>query len=140
MELLQHYDWPGNVRQLLNVLNQTIALHECEKLRAEHLPAQLRQKTLQTKLPGQSHPEPSSVERAIERECERFVESLTRVLPSIEGVDFDYLQKRIKLLEGEVGRAIIEKGLSETKGDRQLLSKKLNITQRTLRYILNEKG
>ncbi|WDV94298.1 sigma-54-dependent transcriptional regulator [Brevibacillus parabrevis] len=140
MELLQHYDWPGNVRQLLNVLNQTIALHECEKLRAEHLPAQLRQKTLQTKLPGQSHPEPSSVEQAIERECERFVESLTRVLPSIEGVDFDYLQKRIKLLEGEVGRAIIEKGLSETKGDRQLLSKKLNITKRTIRYILNEKG
>ncbi|MED2253421.1 sigma-54 dependent transcriptional regulator [Brevibacillus parabrevis] len=140
MELLQRYDWPGNVRQLLNVLNQTIALHECEKLRAEHLPAQLRQKTLQTKLPGQSHPEPSSVEQAIERECERFVESLTRVLPSIEGVDFDYLQKRIKLLEGEVGRAIIEKGLSETKGDRQLLSKKLNITKRTIRYILNEKG
>ncbi|MBU8714197.1 MULTISPECIES: sigma-54 dependent transcriptional regulator [Brevibacillus] len=140
MELLQRYDWPGNVRQLLNVLNQTIALHECEKLRAEHLPDQLRQKTLQTKLPGQSHPEPSSVEQAIERECERFVESLTRVLPSIEGVDFDYLQKRIKLLEGEVGRAIIEKGLSETKGDRQLLSKKLNITKRTIRYILNEKG
>ncbi|MGM0714513.1 sigma-54 dependent transcriptional regulator [Brevibacillus parabrevis] len=140
MELLQRYDWPGNVRQLLNVLNQTIALHECEKLRAEHLPAQLRQRTLQTKLPGQSHPEPSSVEQAIERECERFVESLTRVLPSIEGVDFDYLQKRIKLLEGEVGRAIIEKGLSETKGDRQLLSKKLNITKRTIRYILNEKG
>ncbi|KZE47120.1 AAA family ATPase [Brevibacillus parabrevis] len=140
MELLQQYEWPGNVRQLLNVLNQTIALHECEKLRAEHLPAHLRQKTLQMKLPGQSHPEPSSVKQAIELECERFVESLTRVLPSIEGVDFDYLQKRIKLLEGEVGRAIIEKGLSETKGDRQLLSKKLNITKRTIRYILNEKG
>ncbi|MED1645321.1 sigma-54 dependent transcriptional regulator [Brevibacillus agri] len=145
LELLQRYDWPGNVRQLLNMLNQTIALHECERLRAEHLPAQLRQRAAQPKLqgreqPAEDQPQPGSIEQAIERECARFVESLTRNIPSIEGVDFEYLQKRIKLLEGEIGRAIIEKGLSETKGDRQLLSKKLNITKRTIRYILNEKG
>lgn len=145
LELLQRYDWPGNVRQLLNVLNQTIALHECERLRAEHLPAQLWQKAAQPKLPGrelpaEDQPQPGSIEQAIERECARFVESLTRNITSIDGIDFEYLQKRIKLLEGEIGRAIIEKGLSETKGDRQLLSKKLNITKRTIRYILNEKG
>ncbi|MED4784264.1 sigma-54 dependent transcriptional regulator [Brevibacillus choshinensis] len=139
MELLQHYDWPGNVRQLINILNQTLALHECERVRAEHLPAILRGKAIQnatSSLPASQ----LALTQQIDRECERFVEAITRNVTSIDGFDFDYMIKRIKQLEGEVGRTIIEKGLTETKGDRQLLSKKLNITKRTIRYILNEKG
>jgi len=136
MELLQQYDWPGNVRQLINVLNQTMALHECQVLRAEHLPANLREKTLGT----QHHASPATeISQYIDLECDRFVQSITRHVDSIEALDFDYLIRRIKQLETEIGRAIIEKGLAETKGDRQLLSKKLNITKRTIRYILHEK-
>ncbi|MFD2368724.1 sigma-54-dependent transcriptional regulator [Brevibacillus sp. GCM10020057] len=139
LELLQHYDWPGNVRQLINVLNQTLALHDGGRIRAEHLPASLRDRAAQRAgvlLVG-SQP---ALHRLIDRECERFVEAITRHLSSIDGIDFDYLLRRIKQLEGEVGRTVIERGLAETKGNRQLLSKKLNITKRTIRYILNEKG
>ncbi|AWX57911.1 sigma-54-dependent Fis family transcriptional regulator [Brevibacillus brevis] len=136
IELLQRYDWPGNVRQLINVLNQTIALHECERLRAEHLPANLRSRTVQV------HPStaPKRIEQVIDHECERFVDTISRLVTSVDGIDFDYLIKRVKQLEGEIGRTIIEKGLTETNGNRQLLSKKLNITKRTIRYILNEKA
>lgn len=137
MELLQQYDWPGNVRQLINVLNQTLAIHECQVLRMEHLPTSLRTKAIMN---ADVISQPSEMENHIDRECARFVESVTRHVKSIEDIDFDYLIKRIKQLETEVGRTIIEKGLTETKGDRQLLSKKLNITKRTIRYILNEKG
>lgn len=137
MELLQSYHWPGNVRQLINVLNQTLALHECQVLRSEHLPATIREKGKRQTSPSASY---RGVENAIDQECARFVESITRNVKSIEGFDFEYLIKRIKMLEGEIGRTIIEQGLTETKGDRQLLSKKLNITKRTIRYILNEKG
>lgn len=137
MELLQSYHWPGNVRQLINVLNQTLALHECQVLRSEHLPASIREKGKRQTSPSASY---NDVENAIDQECARFVESITRNVKSIEGFDFEYLIKRIKMLEGEIGRTIIEQGLTETKGDRQLLSKKLNITKRTIRYILNEKG
>lgn len=135
--LLQQYDWPGNVRQLINVLNQTLALHECEILRADHLPDSLREHAMR-------HVDPparlSALAQQIDRECERFVEAITRQVTSVEDIDFDYVIRRIKLMEGEIGKRIIEKGLTETNGDRQLLSKKLNITKRTIRYILNEKG
>lgn len=137
MELLQSYHWPGNVRQLINVLNQTLALHECQVLRSEHLPATIREKGKRQTSHSATY---SGVENAIDQECARFVESITRNVKSIEGFDFEHLIKRIKMLEGEIGRSIIEQGLTETKGDRQLLSKKLNITKRTIRYILNEKG
>ena len=141
LELLQGYDWPGNVRQLMNVLNQTLALHECETVRAEHLPASLRKKAIQNShSPSPVQGLPLALTQQIDRECERFVEAITRNITSLDGFDFEYLLRRIKLLEGEIGRSIIEKGLTETKGDRQLLSKKLNITKRTIRYILNEKG
>lgn len=137
MELLQQYAWPGNVRQLINVLNQTLALHECQVLRSEHLPVSIREQAI-----GQS-PSASLMSETVQHidlECTRFVESITRHVKSIEEIDFEYLIKRIKQLETEVGRTIIEKGLAETKGDRQLLSQKLNITKRTIRYILNEKA
>ncbi|MED1954241.1 sigma-54 dependent transcriptional regulator [Brevibacillus centrosporus] len=141
LELLQGYDWPGNVRQLINVLNQTLALHECETVRAEHLPAGLRKKAIHNShSPSPVQEPPLALTQQIDRECERFVEAITRNVTSLDGFDFEYLLRRIKLLEGEIGRSIIEKGLTETKGDRQLLSKKLNITKRTIRYILNEKG
>ncbi|WP_289137319.1 sigma-54 dependent transcriptional regulator [uncultured Brevibacillus sp.] len=137
IELLQSYHWPGNVRQLINVLNQTLALHECQVLRSEHLPASIRETGKRQTIPSASN---RDMENAIDQECARFVESITRNVKSLEGFDFEYLIKRIKMLEGEIGRSIIEQGLTETKGDRQLLSKKLNITKRTIRYILNEKG
>jgi DNA-binding NtrC family response regulator len=44
MEVLCRYDWPGNVRQLRNVIERALILHPLIKeLRAEHLPPELRQ-------------------------------------------------------------------------------------------------
>jgi DNA-binding NtrC family response regulator len=44
METLCQYDWPGNVRQLRNVIERALILHPLIKeLRPEHLPPELRQ-------------------------------------------------------------------------------------------------
>lgn len=136
VEVLQQYDWPGNVRQLINVLNQTLALHECRVLRAEHLPANVREKARD---PRPSASFASEFSERLDQECSKFIQSVTHNVKSIDELDFAYLTSRLKQLETELSRAIIEKGLTETKGDRQLLSKKLNITKRTIRYILHEK-
>jgi two-component system NtrC family response regulator len=82
----------------------------------------------------------TTLEQLIEEECARFVQSLTSRIQSMDELDFAFLVRRIKQVEKEVSKAIIERGLAETHGNRQLLSKKLNITKRTIRYILNEKG
>jgi two-component system, NtrC family, response regulator AtoC len=42
-EILCNYDWPGNVRQLRNVIERALILHPLIKeLRAEHLPPEIR--------------------------------------------------------------------------------------------------
>jgi len=149
MEVLKRYDWPGNVRQLHNVLNQTLALHDCKVLRSEHLPINIRESSNTSAsgsasaaavVPASAAQATTTLEQLIEEECARFVQSLTSRIQSMDELDFAFLVRRIKQVEKEVSKAIIERGLAETHGNRQLLSKKLNITKRTIRYILNEKG
>lgn len=136
IEFLKMYDWPGNVRQLLNVLNQVHAIHDCKRLRVDHLPPYL---VSRVENPDKERSVALQTELFIEREAKQFVQNLVNGIGSIEQIDLKKVMKRIRQMEGEIGRKIIEKGLSETRGDRQLLSKKLNITTRVLRYILNEK-
>jgi DNA-binding NtrC family response regulator len=43
MAVLQNYSWPGNVRELENVLQQAVIVADTRQIRADHLPAQLRE-------------------------------------------------------------------------------------------------
>jgi len=42
MALLEAYDWPGNVRQLENVIERAVALEPAEEVRPESLPPEVR--------------------------------------------------------------------------------------------------
>ncbi len=42
LECLEQYDWPGNVRQLENVVERAVALEAAEQIRPESLPAEVR--------------------------------------------------------------------------------------------------
>jgi two-component system, NtrC family, response regulator PilR len=42
MECLESYEWPGNVRQLENVIERAVALEVWEEIRAESLPPEVR--------------------------------------------------------------------------------------------------
>ncbi len=77
------YDWPGNVRQLLNVLNQTHAIHECKCLKADHLPPYLLQRA---EHPVNQMPIDRQIEDFIEREAEQFVQSLVNGLSQVEQI------------------------------------------------------
>ncbi len=45
LECLEQYHWPGNVRQLENVVERAVALEASEEIRAESLPAGVRQRS-----------------------------------------------------------------------------------------------
>jgi transcriptional regulator of acetoin/glycerol metabolism len=64
MELLMAYNWPGNVREIENVLHQTLLLSPFVVLLPENLPKRfLKQKEL-TEEPNSSHMSPlETVER-----------------------------------------------------------------------------
>jgi two-component system response regulator PilR (NtrC family) len=45
LERLEAYDWPGNVRQLENVIERAVALETGSEIHAESLPAEIRSGT-----------------------------------------------------------------------------------------------
>ncbi|MEW6668518.1 MAG: sigma 54-interacting transcriptional regulator [Thermodesulfobacteriota bacterium] len=42
MEILQRYSWPGNVREIKNVVERAVSLAEGERIEANHLPYEVR--------------------------------------------------------------------------------------------------
>jgi len=54
MECLERYDWPGNVRQLENVVERAVALEASDQIGPESLPAEVR-------TGGSARPEPDVV-------------------------------------------------------------------------------
>jgi DNA-binding NtrC family response regulator len=55
MKLLTSYQWPGNIRELVNLLEQVMTFHNPEILDVKHLPASMQ--TLTTTLPSQTFSE-----------------------------------------------------------------------------------
>ena len=45
MRLLQRYDWPGNIRELLNVVERAVVLAKTDTIRTSDLPEQFRTET-----------------------------------------------------------------------------------------------
>ncbi|MBE5142590.1 sigma-54-dependent Fis family transcriptional regulator [Vibrio parahaemolyticus] len=58
--VIKHYEWPGNVRQLQNIICNIVVLNNDEKVTVAHLPAQLTQKKTQARTVTPVHVESSS--------------------------------------------------------------------------------
>ncbi|TXM13496.1 sigma-54-dependent transcriptional regulator [Vibrio parahaemolyticus] len=58
--VIKHYEWPGNVRQLQNIIRNIVVLNNDEKVTVAHLPAQLTQKKTQARTVIPVHVESST--------------------------------------------------------------------------------
>ncbi|EKQ5901213.1 sigma-54-dependent transcriptional regulator [Vibrio parahaemolyticus] len=58
--VIKHYEWPGNVRQLQNIIRNIVVLNNDEKVTVAHLPAQFTQKKTQARTVTPVHVESSS--------------------------------------------------------------------------------
>ncbi|EGQ8515385.1 sigma-54-dependent transcriptional regulator [Vibrio parahaemolyticus] len=58
--VIKHYEWPGNVRQLQNIIRNIVVLNNDEKVTVAHLPAHLTQKKTQARTVTPVHVESSS--------------------------------------------------------------------------------
>ncbi|MBE4091514.1 sigma-54-dependent Fis family transcriptional regulator [Vibrio parahaemolyticus] len=58
--VIKHYEWPGNVRQLQNIIRNIVVLNNDEKVTVAHLPAQLTPKKTQARTVTPVHVESSS--------------------------------------------------------------------------------
>lgn len=85
MQCLLRFSWPGNVRQLRNVLRYALALADGEWVLSEHLPREVTETAgeMATALPPMSPVSPAaagmrSLVREAEPEAERLLMSLRR--------------------------------------------------------------
>ncbi|HDY7634320.1 TPA: sigma-54-dependent Fis family transcriptional regulator [Vibrio vulnificus] len=63
--ILKKYNWPGNVRQLQNIIRNIVVLNDDNQLNVEHLPAQLTTKPQTVKEPAKLSTPPQPVQAVI---------------------------------------------------------------------------
>ncbi|EIU7614218.1 sigma-54-dependent Fis family transcriptional regulator [Vibrio vulnificus] len=64
--ILKKYNWPGNVRQLQNIIRNIVVLNDDNQLNMEHLPAQLTTKPQTVNEPAKLSVPPQPVQAAIQ--------------------------------------------------------------------------
>jgi transcriptional regulator with PAS, ATPase and Fis domain len=65
MAALEHFPWPGNIRQLDNVIQQAVLLNRGPRMLQQHLPPQLRDAVPADPICVQATPPPGTVREAV---------------------------------------------------------------------------
>ncbi len=134
--LLEQYDWPGNVRELSNVIKRAISIMDegTGLITPKHLPKKvLSGKPLLIE-------KTKSTEQSFEEFLRHWTNDMLEAWNDKRKVEMEMVLNKVKVLEREIGKAFVMKVLKETVGDRQDAARRLNISMRKLRYLLNEKG
>ena len=112
-EIILNYPWPGNIRELKNMVERIVLLEDDTMLRVGHLPAGIRQ--------GTAPPPEHSAVRRLEL-------SLSRPFPE-DGTDFEELV-------GSIERELIDKAMREAGGNQSKAARLLRLNRDKIRYRL----
>jgi two-component system NtrC family response regulator len=148
ISIMEKYDWPGNIRELSNVVTRAAALAEGETtlITPNYLPSSITEskQTLSVQKEMMELEHQPAIKDFSKSEFERYLErwnvEMIHLLEEQSELDLEKVKENLRSLEGVVEKAFIFKALRETLGNRKEASKKLNISVRKLRYLLNEKG
>lgn len=138
IELMKSYSWPGNIRELVNVVKRALSLKEEDTsiITPDLLPDKLKLGANTTVfVPASSENKEFSYENYVQQ-C--FKQLLIKW--EAKEVDLEAVLKMIRELEMITGREFVKKSLKETYGNRKEAAKNLGVSPRKLRYLLNEKG
>lgn len=139
IEVLQDYSWPGNIRELANFVTRIVAMSDSEDEMIT--PSKLSMPSDGCTVPEVSDYPPHSGELIrIEALLKKWVERTVAAYEQKDKVDLEEVLCQIKSLESEVGKAFIQRTLKDTHGNRKETAKRLQISMRKLRYLLNEKN
>lgn len=139
VKYLCQYDWPGNIRELVNVINRAVALAEGETeiITPRYLPAKFLSSP---SLPIKDDSLPNNDSGAdFDVYLRNWHQEVFEMWETDSDIQLPELMDRIKELETIAAQAFIKKALIKTVGDRKEATKKLGINMRKLRYYLNEK-
>jgi two-component system NtrC family response regulator len=141
MEVLQNYDWPGNIRELSNFITRIVTLTDSNRtiITADDLP--LSNLVTRSSNPVKTMEQINSdkQECLLESYLQKWINEILTVFKQKEGISLEKVLAQVKQLESQVGKAFILQTLKEAHGNRKEAAKRLQITMRKLRYLLNEK-
>ena len=134
IEKLQRYDWPGNIRELSNVITRTLTLTDAEqRITAEDI-------LLPNSHMLQPNPETKAVQTMINDPLVEWRKRLIEDFQQKKEMNLTDLLSEMKKLESIVSKELVLQALQQTYGNRIEAAKRLHISMRKLRYILNEKN
>jgi two-component system NtrC family response regulator len=144
---LSRYNWPGNIRELVNVIAQAAAICDGSIIMMEHLPDKVKgknveQQTVQTISPSPTIPNltpPSSLERNWLAEVTASLNDYIEQIDVKDGFDLPAFLDSLKDVSNEAAKKIIEKSLNASGGRYPQAAKWLGTTPRVLRYLYKEK-
>jgi len=138
MELLKNYRWPGNIRELANVVTRAAALREGKILDVEHLP----EKIIGRK--PEEYTDFEDPENVPAEDIQSLLKWWGNLLPPLVArlseVDLQELQKGLKEVESDIMCKIINIYRERTGGTFAEVAEQLGVTERKVRYLLHEKG
>ena len=121
LDILSAYTWPGNIRELENVMERSVLFCDAQKLRVEDLPGELRGSA------GSVAP-PISGETAGEG---RFTDGL----PAEGG-----LKEHVKVAMSRLERDLVSRALKQTSGNVTHAARLLKISRKGLQLKMKELG
>jgi DNA-binding NtrC family response regulator len=129
VERLVAHNWPGNIRELENVIERTILFCESTQIRLQDLPAELGGAPASTSSP--SMPEVAAPQPA--------PAPAPSTLPPV-GEEVGSLKEAVRAETERVERELIQRALDETGGNVTQAARKLQISRKSLQTKMKELG
>ncbi len=120
LDLLSAYAWPGNIRELENVMERAVLFCDGQKLRAEDLPAELRGVSISA-----GSVAPPSADGAVD----------LGTLPAEGG-----LKEHVKVAMSRLERDLVSRALKQTGGNVTHAARLLKISRKGLQLKMKELG
>jgi len=114
MSILMAYPWPGNIRELMNVMSHVLTFADGEEVDVQHLPARVQGQQKDQPLPFNEH-------LSFKDAKEQLLESFER----------EYISQVLRRCDGNISRAARESGLHRKSIER--LVKKYALDARSMK-------
>lgn len=137
---LSSYDWPGNIRELVNVMAQVATLCDGPVVLKEHLPAKISGGAAAADVEPAAQPDTvHQTENRCVSEVEALLARLLKEVNILKGFDLPYLLDELDRIISVATKQLIHRSLREAEGHYAQAAEWLCTTPRVLRYLNKEK-